>query len=278
MRGSMFGLSLKALAAIMIALVLGAGAMLAAAGVVGSPTVASRATSNMLAGDTTVTPPLATLTPMQTVIATVTHGEEATETPEATEPPEATETPEATEPPEATETPEATEPPEATDTPIPAITATPVITVTPVVTGTPGTCNLGDEQAGGEGNQPAEALASYFHTSLNVINGYKQAGFGYGEIAKAYFIAQASGRTGDEILAMRRACLGWGEIEQQLGVHPTGNLGTVMKAWHGPGNGSGGGNGNGKGNSGGGSNNSHGNGQGNGNKGGAHGSGHGKNG
>jgi hypothetical protein len=263
MRGSLFGLSLKALIAIAITLVLGVGAMLAAAGVAGSPTVVSRATSSMLAG-------AATVTPNQTAIvtATVTHEAEGTETPEATEPPE------------GTETPEATEPPEGTDTPIPAITAT------PVVTGTPGACQLGDQQAGGEGNQPAAALASYFHTSLSIINGYKQAGFGYGEIAKAYFIAQASGRTVDEILAMRRACMGWGEIEQQLGVHPAGNLGTVMKAWHGPGNGNSGGNGgqgngNGNGSSGNGhSNNGSGNGQGNGDKGGVHGpgSGHGKNG
>jgi hypothetical protein len=46
-------------------------------------------------------------------------------------------------------------------------------------------------------------------------------GYGFGEIAKAYLLAQKSGEyTVEQIFAMREAGQGWGQIVKKVGVSP----------------------------------------------------------
>ena len=59
-----------------------------------------------------------------------------------------------------------------------------------------------------------------------------ESGFGFGTIARAYLTAQQSNGalTPEQILAMRQAGMGWGQIKKEYGIHPGGNgLGTIMR-------------------------------------------------
>jgi hypothetical protein len=53
-------------------------------------------------------------------------------------------------------------------------------------------------------------------------------GFGYGELENANLLANASGRSFDEIVAMRQSGQGWGQIAHDLGL----NLGRVVSDAH----------------------------------------------
>jgi hypothetical protein len=53
-------------------------------------------------------------------------------------------------------------------------------------------------------------------------------GFGYGELETANLLANASGRSFDEIVAMRQGGEGWGKIAHNLGL----NLGRVVSNAH----------------------------------------------
>lgn len=53
-------------------------------------------------------------------------------------------------------------------------------------------------------------------------------GFGYGELEKAHLLANASGRSFNEIVAMRQSGQGWGQIAHSLGL----NLGQVVSNAH----------------------------------------------
>jgi hypothetical protein len=53
-------------------------------------------------------------------------------------------------------------------------------------------------------------------------------GFGYGELEKANLLANESGRSFDEIVAMRQSGEGWGKIAHNLGL----NLGHVVSNAH----------------------------------------------
>ena len=56
-----------------------------------------------------------------------------------------------------------------------------------------------------------------------------QSGLGFGEIARVYMMAQSSGKTVAELLAMRESGMGWGQIMKELGFKPGGkNLGAIM--------------------------------------------------
>lgn len=53
-------------------------------------------------------------------------------------------------------------------------------------------------------------------------------GFGYGELEKAHLLANASGRSFNDIVAMRQSGEGWGQIAHDLGL----NLGRVVSNAH----------------------------------------------
>lgn len=73
---------------------------------------------------------------------------------------------------------------------------------------------------GSDGSIPAhaETLAKEYKTTVDVIMGWFCKGHGFGEIKQAYQLSAASGKTIEEIFAMREAGMGWGEIRKELGV------------------------------------------------------------
>ncbi len=74
-------------------------------------------------------------------------------------------------------------------------------------------------------NKVAEAITRYFtDVTVTQVISMHNAGFGFGGIFKVFMIAQAAGTTPDEIMAMREAGMGWGEINKELDLHP-GNKG-----------------------------------------------------
>jgi hypothetical protein len=93
-------------------------------------------------------------------------------------------------------------------------------------------------------NRVATAIAASFGVPVEQVMALHQQGQGYGEIARAYFLAdelaadgnQAGDLSAEQILAMHQEGLGWGRIIQTLGL-PLGNknrnLGQIMSG-HGP--------------------------------------------
>lgn len=131
---------------------------------------------------------------------------ESTETPEATEIPELTETPEATEAPEVTETPEITETPESTETP--------EVTATPEATAEPTGCN--------RPNHPvATRISQEFGVDYQTVIQMHCDGSGFGEITRAFLLAELSGGTAQDYLDLRKGGQGWGQIMRESGVHPS---------------------------------------------------------
>jgi hypothetical protein len=194
--------------------------------------------------------------------------------------------------PEATPdvTPEVTLEPTAEVTP--EVTLEPTIEVTPEVTVEP-TAEVTAEPTPDTGacnnpNHPvATNLAASFSVSYDEIIGWHCAGFGFGEIARAYLLADASGLTPQSYFDQKNAGMGWGQIVREAGVHPS-DLAPGQVIRHGGrpeasadvnqtqgdgnrNNGNGGGNGNNGNNS----NNGNGNGGGNGNNGNGNGGGNG---
>lgn len=77
----------------------------------------------------------------------------------------------------------------------------------------------------------AAAITSYFSGTAvigSVIEMHAQ-GMGFGEIFRMYQLALAAGKTPEEITAMRRSGMGWGEIAHELSV-PPGNKGANLGA------------------------------------------------
>jgi hypothetical protein len=161
---------------------------------------------------------------------------------------------------------------EVTTEPTAEVTSEPTVEVTTEPTSTAG-CS--------QPNQPvAQRLADSFGVSYDEIMGWHCQGFGFGEIARAYLLADAAGDNASTYFAERQGGEGWGQIVKQAGVHPSALApGQVIRPNHDateessanshPGNGNGGGNGNGNGNGhGNGGGNGNGNGDGNGNGGG----------
>jgi hypothetical protein len=74
-------------------------------------------------------------------------------------------------------------------------------------------------------------IALYFNIPYTQVMELHDEGFGFGTIARAYLTAYASdgALTPAQVLDMRQAGVGWGEIKQEYGVHPGGNgLGSIM--------------------------------------------------
>ncbi|HSD82249.1 MAG TPA: hypothetical protein VLG46_00220 [Anaerolineae bacterium] len=74
-------------------------------------------------------------------------------------------------------------------------------------------------------------IALFFDIPYTQVMTLHAEGFGFGTIARAYLTAAASegALTPEQVLALRQAGVGWGEIKKDYGVHPGGNgLGSIM--------------------------------------------------
>lgn len=108
----------------------------------------------------------------------------------------------------------------ATPEPTSSVTVTPTASATPEPTQMP----TGAAEACGSGNtQPvALRLANYFKVPYNEIMGWHCQGYGFGEIAKAYLLAQNNSKlTVTAIFGLRKSGQGWGQIIKQSGVSPS---------------------------------------------------------
>lgn len=73
-------------------------------------------------------------------------------------------------------------------------------------------------------------IALYFSIPYTEVMELHNDGLGFGDIARAYLTAAASGGTltPEQVLAMRQDGIGWGQIKQDYGIHPGGNgLGSI---------------------------------------------------
>jgi hypothetical protein len=78
----------------------------------------------------------------------------------------------------------------------------------------------------------ASLIALYFNIPYTHVLELHKSGFGFGTIARAYLTAlQSNGAlTPEQLLAMRQAGTGWGQIKKEYGIHPGGNgLGTIVR-------------------------------------------------
>lgn len=78
----------------------------------------------------------------------------------------------------------------------------------------------------------ASLIALYFNIPYTHVLELHESGFGFGTIARAYLTAQQSNGalTPEQLLAMRQAGTGWGQIKKEYGIHPGGNgLGTIVR-------------------------------------------------
>ena len=89
------------------------------------------------------------------------------------------------------------------------------------------------------GHPVAQAIGEHFGVPADEIMDQHREGLGFGEIARAYFLARelaadddpTNDLTADQILAMHQAGAGWGQIVQTLGLphgNRTRNLGQIM--------------------------------------------------
>jgi hypothetical protein len=81
------------------------------------------------------------------------------------------------------------------------------------------------------GEMIAGCIAAFFEVPMTDVVALRGDGYGFGEVAAAYFLAQDSGLTVAQILELREAGMGWGEIAKYLGLPPSrrdGNLGQII--------------------------------------------------
>ncbi len=74
-------------------------------------------------------------------------------------------------------------------------------------------------------------IALYFNIPYTQVMTLHDEGFGFGEIARVYLTAYATdgALTPEQVLDMRLAGVGWGQIKKDYGVHPGGKgLGAIM--------------------------------------------------
>jgi len=77
----------------------------------------------------------------------------------------------------------------------------------------------------------AAAIASFFGLDYSVVEAWHDEGLGYGEIARAYFLAELSGESVAEVMALYERGMGWGEVAKALDLAPGNrgwNLGAIM--------------------------------------------------
>jgi hypothetical protein len=75
----------------------------------------------------------------------------------------------------------------------------------------------GDETA--KEHPVASAIAEYFGVEYEEIKDLHDSGYGFGNIAKAYFFAEQLGLTPDEMLLQAHES-GWGNVLKEYGIHP----------------------------------------------------------
>lgn len=116
-------------------------------------------------------------------------------------------------------------------TPTPTTTLTPTITLTPTLTPTP-TVTVTPTP---EGPHPVGlALADFFGVPYDEIMAWHEQGIGFGNIATAYFLANAledEGLTVEHILDEKLSGTGWGQVMKAAGLkpgHKDKNLGQVI--------------------------------------------------
>ncbi len=90
----------------------------------------------------------------------------------------------------------------------------------------------GTEDSLSENHPVANALTQEFNITQEEIASLQQAGYGFGEIAKAYSLADELGMAPEDILSQARE-VGWGKLLKDNGLHPSlagkgNNLGTIM--------------------------------------------------
>ena len=74
-------------------------------------------------------------------------------------------------------------------------------------------------------------IALFLNIPYTQVMELHNEGWGFGEIARVYLTAMASGGalTPEDLLAMRQEGVGWGQIKKDYGIHPGGNgLGAIM--------------------------------------------------
>jgi hypothetical protein len=83
-------------------------------------------------------------------------------------------------------------------------------------------------------NPVALNISIFFSGTYGDVIGLHTEGFGFGEIARAYFIAKLSNGsiTPQQVLDLKAGGLGWGEIMKQYGFKPGkgNNLGAIMSS------------------------------------------------
>ena len=81
------------------------------------------------------------------------------------------------------------------------------------------------------GEMIAGCIAAFFDVPVTDVVTLRSDGYGFGEVAAAYFLARDSGLTVAEILELREEGMGWGEIAKYLGLPPSHrdrNLGQII--------------------------------------------------
>jgi hypothetical protein len=121
----------------------------------------------------------------------------------------------------------------ATPPPSPSITSTvtltPTLTPTPTATVTPTVTPVPEEL-----HPVGLAVANFFDVPYDEIMAWHEQGIGFGNIAMAYFLADAladEGLTVEQILDEKLSGAGWGQVMKALGLNPgrkDKNLGQVM--------------------------------------------------
>jgi hypothetical protein len=114
------------------------------------------------------------------------------------------------------------------------VAAAPAAGMNGTVTGGPslsaGSAISHTEQVTG-GQMIAGCLATFFDVPMTDVLTLRGEGYGFGELAIAYFLARDSGLTVGEILELREGEMGWGEIAQYLDLPPSNrdrNLGQLV--------------------------------------------------
>ncbi len=104
-----------------------------------------------------------------------------------------------------------------------ATIAAPVHTAQPLIlpadppkTKTPEAGKTSDDKTGDE--RVAQSIAKFFGVPVADVLTLHNSGKGYGEIVKAYALAQGSGKSVNDIFASRANEQGWGEIVKSLAV------------------------------------------------------------
>ena len=103
-------------------------------------------------------------------------------------------------------------------------TITPTETITPTVTPVPTSTITHTHPV-------AQAIALHFRIPYTDVMSLHAEGLGFGQIARAYLTALASGGalSPTQVLEMIQSGMGWGQIKQQYGIHPGGlGLGSIM--------------------------------------------------